>query len=680
MRAAPVPEHDEQRLAALYAYQVLDTPEEPAFERIIELVCTIFEAPIAAVTLIDRERQWFKAQRGLCSRETAREVSFCGHVVAGGEALVVPDTYADERFQNNPLVTGPPYIRAYLGLPLTTPEGHHVGVLCIQDTVPRAFSERDQRILRDLAAMTVDELELRKTLVERSASEQRQRELSAALEERAKEAECLGEVALCLHRPATRAEGLTAVAEHLPAGFQDPARCRGVVTYAGQRYPLGVAWPEGPCCRATVWVDDEPVGEVAVGWTEPPPDPAHPFLVEEGYLMERVALLVGQYLQRERIHEELEEANRVKNDFLNAVSHDLRTPLNAMLGFTEMLAGTELDERQRGYLAKARRAGHRLRVLIDMLLDLSRLERGRLRLAQQPFDLLELTRRQIELLEPSARQKGLTLELDAAEQRHWQVVGDRDRFGQVVSNLVGNAVKFTEHGGVYVSLRSRATEWIELRVVDTGPGIPEAEQERIFDWFTQGSQNPSHVGGLGLGLRICLELVRLMGGALSVANNPEGGACFKVLVPLPPAVPLERTPRLQASAPADTRTVTRVLVADDDPVNAELARLMLEQAGAQVTVVHDGEQALAVWEREPLDHLLLDVQMPRLDGPGVVRAIRAQEHERGHGRRTPITILTAHVADAVREECNQAGADAYLTKPIQAADLRALLKAEPSQP
>lgn len=162
MRSAPTPAEDEQRLAELHSYGALDTPAEEAFDRLTRLACQVFEAPIATITLVDRDRQWFKSVRGLNTCQTARSISFCGHVVASGEPLIVEDTHRDERFHDNPLVVGDPGIRFYAGVPLTTRRGFHIGVLCVQDTEPRPFDRRRLPILQDLAAVTVDELELRK--------------------------------------------------------------------------------------------------------------------------------------------------------------------------------------------------------------------------------------------------------------------------------------------------------------------------------------------------------------------------------------------------------------------------------------------------------------------------------------------------------------------------------------
>ena len=669
------PDNEAQRLAELHAYEVLDTPPESAFDRIAELARDILETPIATVTLVDAERQWFKAAPGLEISETGREISFCGHAVCAETPLAVDDTHADERFRDNPLVTGYPGIRAYLGVPLIGSRGLAVGVLCVQDLRPRSFSDRDIARLERLAAMAVDELELRWA--------RRQ------LHERAKEAECLGEIALLLHTRASVAGTLAAIAEHLPRGFRDPKQCQAAIRYREAEYGTPPTDPAAPVCRATISIRGEPAGEVIVGHAEPSAASETPFLDEEHQLVDRVGLILGQYLERAEIHEQLEAANRVKSQFLNAISHDLRTPLNAVVGFLDALTGTELDPQQREHVASCQRAGDKLRILIDNLLDLSRLEHGRLELAQRPFDLTQAIREQMELVEPTAHNKGLSLELHAEPPGPWWVIGDPDRVEQIMSNLLGNAVKFTQRGGVTVRLDRDAEQRVRIEVTDTGPGVPPEEREAIFNWFTQGTGATEQLGGTGLGLRICLELVNLMGGALEVGNHASGGARFTVRLPLH-AAETDAEERADGSAgtaeeaeasPATDRAVgtPRVLVAEDDALNGQLAEHLLRQLGADPLLAEDGAQALALWRDHAPDLALLDVQMPGMEGPELVAAIRGEEQARGRGRM-PITMLSAHISEMTRNACYEAGADGYLNKPVRIAELRRILEEAAAAP
>ncbi|ABM62095.1 hybrid sensor histidine kinase/response regulator [Halorhodospira halophila] len=515
-------------------------------------------------------------------------------------------------------------------------------------------------------------------ITDRFRAEQTAGEMARQLRERVKEAECLGGVAMLTHRATSIPDTLTAIAEHLPTGFLHEHACRAAITYRDRRYPPDEPTPEmGARLSAPIHIRGEGVGQITVGYDAQLGLGDDPFLPEEQRLIERSALLLGQYLHREEIRKELEGANRIKTQFLNAVSHDLRTPLNALLGAIDMLSETPLSEEQRAHLSLGARAGEKLEGLIDMLLDLARLQHGRLNLKHEPFDLLDVVRRQVELVESARAKPAVTIEIATEGAEPWLVEGDGERVGQVISNLVDNAVKFTASGNVTVRLARVGEEWIRIRVLDTGPGIGEAERERIFDWFFQGERVTEEHGGIGLGLRICLELLRAMGGSIDVANRRDGpGAQFTLLLPLPASAANLSTPatRSQQGSMAAQQTEkplngVRVVVADDEPINARLTQALLEQMGAHVFLVDDGPGALAAWRDRGPDHLLLDVQMPGLEGPEVVRRIRCEEAETGR-RRTPITMLTAQDAPPVRTACEQAGADGYLLKPVRAADLR----------
>ncbi len=386
--------------------------------------------------------------------------------------------------------------------------------------------------------------------------------------------------------------------------------------------------------------------------------------------------------EAEQTRRELEEANRVKSDFLAAASHDLRTPLTAIVGYLDLLVAAEdLPAAHREYAALSRRAADKLRVLVDMLLDLSRLEHGQLALTRRPFDLREVLEQQVELVTPSALNKGIELVIRADPPAGWHLVGDADRIGQILSNLIGNAVKFTPSGSVCVHLERSAEDWVTLHVLDSGPGIEEAEQDRIFEQFVQGRRVEQHHGGTGLGLKICLDLVRLMGGAIDVANRPEGGACFTVSLPLPrpaSAAPESMTQQATRSpergkAPSIAASPSYVLVAEDDPTNALLLQTLIEQKGITVTRVEDGESAWRQWLAQRPDLAVLDVQMPTLDGPALTRRIRAWEKDHD-APPTRIAMATAHATDAVRELCMSAGADHYLEKPIERRALDELLQ------
>ncbi|BAU57860.1 two-component sensor histidine kinase [Halorhodospira halochloris] len=428
--------------------------------------------------------------------------------------------------------------------------------------------------------------------------------------------------------------------------------------------------------------------------------------------------------EQKNLQLKLEEANRVKTDFLNAVSHDLRTPLNAILGFTELLQDSSgLDETQRHYISLSRRAGFRLHGLIDTLLELSRLESGNVQLREELFNLRSFIQEQLELLTLHAEEKGLELVVRIDDDLPEYVYGDDVRFAQVLYNLVINAIKFTDQGSISVHAGVDSNDLVTVAVTDSGPGISAQEQTRIFEPFTQLDQSGSRTLGTGLGLTISRELCRLMGGDLwlestlgrgstfyfsadlrATADTPQGDQEQRYGHEAPvsaakhtpcnreesspseqlPGTSSQHTPPSRDGQPANATPEdgyakegfhqgVSVLVAEDEPTNALLVQTILEQLGATVILVTDGQQALQKWRQESFDLLLLDVQMPYLDGLQTLEQIRHQEKERNLDR-TCIAMLTAHAGEHMRIECEQLGADTFLTKPVQRQDLLAVLR------
>lgn len=378
---------------------------------------------------------------------------------------------------------------------------------------------------------------------------------------------------------------------------------------------------------------------------------------------------------------ELQETDRIRRDFLAAVSHDLRTPLNAMIGATELLHETSLDPTQRDYVLRCQRAGDRLLTLIEMLLELSRIEAGHLRIQESAFEPGALLEQHIDLLEPRAQYKGITIHWDIAPDVPAVLFGDARLIGQIISNLLDNALKYTETGWIEVRADRCAPGWIRFRVTDTGWGIPEDEHATIFEEFTQSAHRKGDPGGLGLGLKICREVVHRLGGSITVASAPGAGASFSVELPLgEPPEPPGRTADAPAAyerprAPSNGHTPdadVNVLVAEDDPTSAWLLQALLEKQGCRVDVAEDGHRALERTQSARYDLIFMDVNMPGRSGEDVVSAIRQRESAKDKPR-TPIIAVSAHASDEVFARLLDAGCDDYITKPIRAARVRELL-------
>ncbi|WP_429885477.1 ATP-binding protein [Geoalkalibacter halelectricus] len=385
-----------------------------------------------------------------------------------------------------------------------------------------------------------------------------------------------------------------------------------------------------------------------------------------------------------RSKEQAEAASRAKSEFLANMSHEIRTPLNGVLGMLQLLKRTALDTEQRDYVDTAEFSGHSLLNLINDILDLSRIEAGKLQLDEKPFALSELMQATVKTFQGQAAAKNLSLSLDLATDLPARVIADEARLRQILFNLIGNAVKFTQRGEVRVSLdrtcaQGTATETpmqLHFEIADTGIGIAAEHRARIFEPFAQvdGSHSRRHQGS-GLGLSIVKRLVELLRGRISLSSTPGIGTTISVVIPcraLCEAPSATLTGQLaQGGAPPGKGG--RVLVAEDNPVNAVFITRVLGKWGYEVTHVHNGSEVMSALARDPYDLILMDVQMPSMDGLETTQRIRSGESGR-NPRAIPIIALTAHAMKGDRERFLNLGMNGYLTKPVNLEDLRETLR------
>ncbi|MDH3655381.1 MAG: response regulator [Myxococcales bacterium] len=650
MKAPRIPENEAERLKALESYRVMDTPPESSFDDLTTLVARILDVPIALVSLVDADRQWFKSRYGLEAPETPRDISFCGHVVAEQELLVVPDAFADNRFRDNPLVTGDPRVRFYAGVPLTTPDGHVLGTLCAIDHEARQVSARQLDTLSILGRQVADQLELRRQLRLTTDYEQRLRTLFETAVD-----------AIITIDEAGVIDGVNSVVKRLlgyepselvgqHVGVLMPTRHRERLEQYLQHYPDD---PGAKLIAAT----QEAIA-VRKNGTELPIE----ISVSEMRLGDRRMFtgIVRDIAERKRV-------DQLKSEFVSTVSHELRTPLTSIRGALGLVAGGRVgkisNEAQEMVNIALNNSGRLVRLINDIL-DVEKIQSGKLDFEIQRLDLSGVIKDAI------AANDGYALEHDSrivlvSEPEPVLVYADSDRLAQVFANLISNAVKFSPAGEA-VDIRTQVTaDRVRVDVRDRGPGVPEKFQNRLFQRFAQADASDSRQNtGTGLGLSISKAIVERMSGTIGYQPAEGGGSRFYFELPIANAIVRE--------APVGA---SRVLVCEDEPDIALLLRKILAIEGYVVDVAPDIATATTLLGENDYAAVTLDLRLGEENGLDLLERIR---HKAGS---IPVVVVSA-IADEVSRELNGGALSVvdWITKPIDETRLLASIQSATQAP
>jgi signal transduction histidine kinase/ActR/RegA family two-component response regulator len=644
------------------------------FDRTTRLARSLFGNGDASIILCHNGEIW----RSRYASQLPTEDPITEGVLRTGEVLWIEDGLTDPRVKDHPLVTGPIKLRFCVAVPITLEDGTRPGVLSISGWEPEPFNPGKLARLRDLAAFVADEW-LRARTMRDYAESVRERDLalqrSASSEERLNMALMLADLhvwELDFERGILIKAGAEDTFFARPQTFEDIRDDLYVVVDARDLAQVKDEWrkhrdtgvPFHPEFRVA-----RPDGKVV--WAR---STIRSFVEKDGKLV-RILGALQNITERKTAEQaliqaksEADAANQAKSAFLATMSHEIRTPLNGVLGMAQAMAADELSPVQRQRLDVVRQSGEALLVILNDVLDISKIEAGRIELERITFDLEEMAANAWSTFASLARDKGLAFMLDA-EAASGLYRGDPTRLRQILVNLISNAVKFTERGEIQVRI-AHQSGWLEIMVRDTGVGIAKEQLNQLFRKFAQAdSSTTRRYGGTGLGLAICRELTELMGGEISADSQPGVGTVFRIHIPLarigdaPKRSPKSPAPPEPAQPVAPTR-LARILAVEDNVVNQKVLQTLLLQAGLEPVIVANGAEAVEAWRAEPWDAIIMDVQMPVMDGPTATRKIRELEGLSAC-LRTPIIGLTANAMPHQVAEYETCGMDVVVTKPIE---------------
>jgi PAS domain S-box-containing protein len=686
MTPVPEPPDERARLAALRELDLLDSSEEERFTRITRLAKSVFDAPIACVSLIDADREWFVSCDGFDSQGGPREHSFCAYTILTDETLIVSNTLEDERFADNPQVTGSLQVRFYAGHPVCAPDGSRVGAVSVRGPSARDFSPQDSALLADLAHMVEDEIRigsiarLERELFERTAAHKQAEKVRQKFFDLSIDLLCIADFNGFFKVLSPSWEWVTGYTldeltrvpfvEFVHPGDREETNREAAKLNEGAQT---LDFQNRYICKdgSVRWLF----------WTAVPDF--------EEKLIYAVAHDVTQRREWEEAlsaaKEEAEHASHAKSDFLAAMSHELRTPLNSVIGFSKVLLTekeADLSEKQRGYLERIGANGEHLLELINEVLDLAKIEARKVEVDYKLTDIGGLVRDVLSQFEPQVANSPTKLEVEIPDNLPHMVVDSR-LFKQILFNLVGNAVKFTPDGTITVRVSTGGNgQPRALEVTDTGIGIPEDKLTKIFHTFEQIDSSASRqFQGSGLGLSICQSLCDVLGYRLTVESVAGRGSTFRVELKEPDlegevqsakedsqAIPAELVREMELAERHGVSFHDKlVLVIDDDPDSRLILSQCLHELGCQVLTATSAVEGVRLARERAPDLITLDLLMPEMTGWQILGHFA----EDPSLRDVPVVVVSAVVRDHGRAII---GASEILEKPIDPEELKRALE------
>jgi len=674
--SAPISPNEAQRLEALRALNLLDTPPEERFDRITRLAARVLNVPMASVVLVDENRSFFKSRIGIDSPEIPRADSFSPYTILENKQMVIPDAKLDERFADNPGVLGKPYIRFYVGDPIAAQDGSLVGALCVMDHQPRVPSAEDLAVLHDLALLAQIELNHGELTSAYKVQQQTGDKLRAS-EERFRDVvdvpgKFLWEVTLdgkiqFISERVKELLGFTGEEMKQKSFFEhvvpdDAAIASAKFYLAAQK---GQRFNELEFRMKAKGA--EPIWMAARG---------APMLGADGKTLVGYRGICEDITERRQIQQEViaaketaESANKAKSEFLANMSHEIRTPMNAIVGMTGLLLGTSLNSEQRDYAQTIRSSADTLLTIISEILDFSKIESGKLELEDHPFDLPIVVEEAVDCVALQCGEKGIDLFWTIAPDVPLGFTGDVTRVRQILVNLLANAMRFTSKGDVSIAVKRAENQlgqaFILFSVRDTGIGIPADKIDKLFQSFSQVDNSTTRkYGGTGLGLAISRKLTEMMGGNIWVESKDGEGSTFQVAIPLqqaPGPKPLEPNPILQGK--------TLIIAAAHPGVRAMIDSLVTSWGMITVTAANGAEITAKLRAGLNFHGAVIDETLPDIAPKDLVQEIRRQRGAAG----APCILLCSLQQQAAYGQNLPPGFVACLAKPAHFQQLHGIL-------